>query len=48
MQGKLLKTQKITLQNQTFIVVSNLSTGIYFLNIESENGLSEVKKFIKN
>ncbi|MEH6763990.1 MAG: T9SS type A sorting domain-containing protein [Aequorivita antarctica] len=46
-EGKLLSNQEIELQNQTSIDVSNLSSGMYFLNIEDESGKMEVKKFIK-
>ncbi|TXD70977.1 T9SS type A sorting domain-containing protein [Aequorivita lipolytica] len=46
-QGKLLSTQNITLQNQPPLDVSRLKSGIYFLNIEDENGYTTTKKFIK-
>lgn len=47
-EGKLLSTQNVAFENQTSINVSQLTSGIYFLNIEDENGKTEVKKFIKN
>ncbi|UCA57711.1 T9SS type A sorting domain-containing protein [Aequorivita iocasae] len=47
MEGKLLSVQNVTLENQTSIDVSNLTSGIYFLNIEDENGNTTTKKFIK-
>jgi hypothetical protein len=47
LEGKLLSRQKVELQNQTFIDVSNLTSGIYFLNIEDENGNTTFKKFLK-
>lgn len=46
-QGKLLSAQNATFEKQVSIDVSNLSSGIYFLNIKTENGNVEVKKFIK-
>jgi type IX secretion system substrate protein len=46
-EGKLLSTQNVTLQDQKAIDVSQLLSGIYFLNIEDENGNTAVKKFIK-
>ncbi|MAB39186.1 MAG: hypothetical protein CL528_03935 [Aequorivita sp.] len=46
-EGKLLRAQSITLQDQKAIDVSQLLSGIYFLNIEDENGNTAVKKFIK-
>ncbi|QQX78185.1 T9SS type A sorting domain-containing protein [Aequorivita iocasae] len=46
-EGKLLSVQNVTLENQTSIDVSNLTSGIYFLNIEDENGNTTTKKFIK-
>lgn len=45
--GKLLSTQKLKLENQSSIAISQLATGIYFLNIEDENGNTTIKKFIK-
>ncbi|MDP2687246.1 MAG: T9SS type A sorting domain-containing protein [Aequorivita sp.] len=45
--GKLLSTQKLELENQSSIAISQLATGIYFLNIEDENGNTTIKKFIK-
>ncbi|WP_271392345.1 T9SS type A sorting domain-containing protein [Aequorivita sinensis] len=46
-EGKILNTQHIDFNKQTSIDVSNLSSGIYFLNIEDQSGRVEVKKFIK-
>jgi hypothetical protein len=46
-EGKLLSAQSITLQDQKAIDVSQLLSGIYFLNIEDENGNTTIKKFIK-
>ena len=46
-EGKLLSTQNTVLENQISIDVSQLSSGIYFLNIEDENGNTAMKKFIK-
>jgi hypothetical protein len=46
-EGKLLSSQTLALEKQTSIDVSNLSSGMYFLNIEDENGNTAVKKFIK-
>jgi len=45
--GKLLSTQKLELEYQSSIDVSQLSSGIYFLNIGDENGNTTIKKFIK-
>ncbi|CAM3331482.1 hypothetical protein AEQU2_01018 [Aequorivita lipolytica] len=46
-EGKLIRTENLEIQDQTSIDVSNLKSGIYFLNIEDETGNVEVKKFIK-
>lgn len=46
-EGKILSTQKLELENQSSIDVSQLATGIYFLNIQDENGNTTIKKFIK-
>jgi len=46
-EGKLLSTKNVTLENQTSIDVSSLTSGIYFLNIQDQNGNTEVEKFIK-
>mgnify|MGYP002713016816 FL=1 len=46
-EGKLLSTQTLEVANKTSIDVSQLMSGIYFLNIEDENGNSTIKKFIK-
>ena len=46
-EGKVLSTQNVTLQDQKAIDVSQLLSGIYFLNIEDENGNTTTKKFIK-
>jgi type IX secretion system substrate protein len=46
-EGKLVSTQNITLPDQKAIDVSQLVSGIYFLNIEEENGNTTTKKFIK-
>lgn len=46
-EGKLVSAQSITLQDQKAIDVSQLVSGIYFLNIEDGNGNKTVKKFIK-
>ncbi len=45
--GKLLSNKTSNFKIQESIDVSNLSNGIYFLNIKDENGNIEVKKFIK-
>lgn len=47
LESKLLSTQSIVLQDQKAIDVSQLVSGIYFLNIEEENGNTTTKKFIK-
>ncbi|AFL80476.1 hypothetical protein Aeqsu_0975 [Aequorivita sublithincola DSM 14238] len=46
-EGKLISTQTLDFEKETTVNVSNLSSGIYFLNIEDEKGNSTVKKFIK-
>ena len=46
-EGKLLSAQNITLQDQKAIDVSQLLNGIYFLNIEDENGNTTTKKLLK-
>jgi len=45
--GKLLSTQNFKFEKQASIDVSQLATGIYFLNIQDENGNTEMKKIIK-
>ncbi|MEH6763991.1 MAG: T9SS type A sorting domain-containing protein [Aequorivita antarctica] len=45
--GKFLSNQTLELENQTAIDVSNLTSGMYFLNIEDENGNTTIKKFLK-
>ena len=47
LEGKLLSNQTLEVANQTSIDVSSLTSGIYFLNIEDENGNTTIKKFIK-
>lgn len=47
-EGKLLAKQSLEAANKTTIDVSQLVSGIYFLNIEDESGNKTVKKFIKN
>lgn len=46
-EGKLLKTENLNLEKPLSIDVSNLPSGIYFLNLSDENGNVELKKFIK-
>ena len=46
-EGKQLSSKSITLQDQKAIDVSQLLNGIYFLNIEDENGNTTIKKFMK-
>jgi hypothetical protein len=46
-EGKLLSTHNLEVANQNSIDVSSLTSGIYFLNIEDENGNTTTKKFIK-
>ncbi len=46
-EGKLLSTQSLEFEKQAAVDVSNLSNGIYFLNIEAENGNTIFKKFVK-
>ncbi len=46
-EGKLLSTQTVAHQDQTSIDVSQLLSGLYFLNIEDKDGNTEVKKFLK-
>lgn len=47
MEGRVLITQNLAFEKQGSLDVSNLSAGIYFLNIKTEDGNVEVKKFIK-
>lgn len=47
-EGKLLAKQSLEAAIKTTIDVSQLVSGIYFLNIEDESGNKTVKKFIKN
>lgn len=46
-EGKLLNTQALDFNGQNSIDVSNLSSGIYLLSIEDEEGRIEVLKFVK-
>lgn len=46
-EGKLLSNKSLKFEDKISIDVSNLSSGMYFLNIKDENGQIEVKKFIK-
>lgn len=46
-EGKLLSSQNLVFEKQVAVDVSNLSSGIYFLNIEDERGNITNKKFIK-
>jgi hypothetical protein len=46
-EGKFLAKQTLEVANKTSIDVSSLTSGIYFLNIEDENGNTTIKKFIK-
>ncbi len=46
-ESKLWSTQNLESENQTSINVSNLKSGIYFLNIQDNNGNTTTKKFIK-
>lgn len=46
-EGKLLSTENLELKNQTSIDISHLARGMYYINIEDENGNTEVKKFSK-
>lgn len=47
LEGKVLSTQDLDFEQKEFIDVSDLSKGLYFLNIEAENGKVETNKFIK-
>lgn len=47
MDGKTVLSKILSFEKQASIDVSNLSSGIYFLNIENGKGRVEVKKFIK-
>ena len=47
-EGRLLSTQNLEFERQASLDVSTLSKGVYFLNIEEENGNTSIKKFIKN
>lgn len=47
LEGKLLSTQNLDSEKQVSVDVSNLSSGIYFLDIEDGNGNSTIKKFVK-
>ena len=46
-EGKILITKSLGFEKETFVDVSQLSKGIYFLNIEDKNGNKTIKKFIK-
>lgn len=46
-QGKSLRNHNLNSQDSYTLDVSQLARGLYFLNIQSENGNVEVKKFIK-
>jgi dienelactone hydrolase len=44
--GKLLM-QTLTVNQQTVINISSLSTGLYFINFTSENGINQSQKIVK-
>lgn len=46
-EGKIISTQNLSFERQTSIDISNLSKGIYFMNLETEGGKIQTKKFIK-
>ncbi|PHR13648.1 MAG: hypothetical protein COA40_03530 [Aequorivita sp.] len=46
MEGKLLKSEGFNFQKEVILDISNFSKGLYFLNIEDENGNSTTNKFI--
>ncbi|MGB3344389.1 MAG: T9SS type A sorting domain-containing protein, partial [Aequorivita sp.] len=46
-EGRLLSTEDLEFEKQASLDVSGLSKGVYFLNIEEENGNTSIKKFIK-
>ncbi|QAA83256.1 T9SS type A sorting domain-containing protein [Aequorivita sp. H23M31] len=46
-EGRLLSIQDLLFEEQVSLDVSNLSNGMYFLNLSDENGNVAVKKFIK-
>ncbi len=46
-EGKQLSIKNLDFEKEISLDISSLSNGIYFLNIEDENGNSTVKKFIK-
>lgn len=46
-EGKLLSTQNLEFEKQVSVDVSNLTSGIYFLDIEDGSGNSTIKKFLK-
>jgi len=46
-EGKLLSNQNLKFEKQASIDVSQLSSGLYFLNIEDINGNRTTKKFMK-
>ena len=46
-EGKLLSSQNVVFKKETFIDVSGLSSGIYFLKIKDGSGNTTIKKFIK-
>lgn len=46
-EGKLLIIENVAFKNRVSLDVSQLSRGIYFLNIEDENGNTAIKKFVK-
>lgn len=46
-ERKLLKSQNLGFKRAVSVDVSNLSSGIYFLNVEDGRGNRSIKKFIK-
>jgi hypothetical protein len=47
LEGKLLSNENLTVEKETSIDISQLQSGIYFLSIQDENGITEIKKFLK-
>ncbi|WP_158548343.1 T9SS type A sorting domain-containing protein [Marixanthomonas ophiurae] len=46
-QGKEVVSKNIQFENETSIDVSNLSSGMYFINIEDERGIKTTQKIVK-
>ena len=46
-QGKQMISENLKIENEVFIDVSHLSSGMYFINVKNEIGATTTQKFVK-